>query len=56
MLVVPISRLKRELKKWMTYLRKFPDVTIYITRNDVRVGVIISPEKFNELKNKSEEV
>lgn len=48
-IIVPQSRLRREMNKWIRYLGNHPDEVIYITRNGFETNVLISPEKMEEL-------
>jgi len=41
-IVIPMSRLRRELNKWFRHLNKFPFETIVITRRKEKVGALVS--------------
>jgi len=46
---IPMSRLRRELNKWIKIIDKHPDTVLYITRNNVNTTVMVSPEYANQL-------
>jgi len=52
MLEVPISRLRRELNKWIRYIDNNPDTIIYITKSNIRLGVLMSPKHYKKIKGK----
>jgi len=50
--IIPISCLRRELRQWMRYINNHPDEVIYISRNNKSVGVIMSPELYDDYVEK----
>ncbi len=51
-IILPVSKFRRELNKWMRYINNHPDEVIHISRNKKRVGVIMSPELYNDYQGK----
>lgn len=47
---IPISRFRRELKKCMRFINKNPDNVIFITKNKINVGVVLSPERYESMR------
>lgn len=43
-MIVPVSKFKRELNKWLRYIDKYPNNKIIISRNGCKVAVMVSPE------------
>jgi len=50
-LSIPMSRLKRELNKWIKVIGKQPDTVIYVTRNNTNVSVIVSPSYHERIQS-----
>jgi len=48
---IPISRFKREIKKWVRYIKDNPEHVIYITRNNIDIGAFISPTLYLPINN-----
>lgn len=46
---VPHSRLRRELNKWMRFLRDNPEVVVHITCNKKDVAVLMPPELYEDM-------
>ena len=47
---VPLSRLRRELNKWMRVIDKDPSIVLFITRNHIKTTAIISPSHHGNFK------
>jgi len=55
-ILLPHSRLKREMNKWLRFLRDNPDVVVYITCNKKEVAVLVPVEQYEEMKKMYEEL
>lgn len=48
---IPLSRFRRELNKWVRYIKNNQEDVIYITQNNKIFGVILSPNRYNTIIN-----
>jgi len=48
--IIPTSRLRRELKKWMRWVDKNPNGVIFITHNRIIVSAMVSPSYYKKHK------
>lgn len=49
-ILIPVSRLRRELNKWIRVIDKTPNTVLYITRNQIKTTVLVSPSYRENLR------
>lgn len=49
-ILIPVSRLRRELNKWIRVIDKTPNTVLYITRNQIKTTVMVSPSYCENLR------
>lgn len=54
-ILIPISRFRRELNKWMRFIENNPEEVLFLTRNKIKDGVITSPEWYEKVRKEIEE-
>jgi len=47
---LPISRLRRELNKWIRWIDGNSDGELFITRNRIVIAIMVSPSYYKILK------
>ena len=53
---IPISRFRREINSWIRFIDKNPDNTIYITKNNKVISVVVSPMYYEKLTDEHDQL